>query len=302
MPKHFWLNINQKAFPEFSVGDAVEISCLTDEISVSNQFGNLEAHPNRENVLRFVWKVKAEKVTKATAIKVRCGSIVGDCSIEIFADEKDQFMDITSFCFNHRKYSFEIDSKRNFWLLAPCQGILEEPTKVEVECSNGEFKIAGDRMMQPFPRLGISKCKMAITAKTPNQKGILTASIPGHKCSAEVISLDPAGPTIKIELKDISYGNQRYMWQGNILQIAARHPSLNRYLGGPPDFLGQEDKHYRVLLAEIVAEAVCSRLLSRNANDQPGEYSDFDWDAYYAEYCRMMTKFLPIAHETQVKP
>ena len=92
------------------------------------------------------------------------------------------------------------------------------------------------------------------------------------------------------------------MWQGNILRIAARHPSLNRYLGAPPDFIGQEDKHYRVLLAEIVAEAVCSRLLSRNASDQPSEYSDFDWDAYYAEYCRMMTKFLPVAHDTQVKP
>lgn len=193
-------------------------------------------------------------------------------------------------------------SKRHFWLLAPCQGILEEPARVEIECSNGEFKITGDRMMQPFPKLGISKCKLTITAKTANQKTALTASIPGKQCSAEVVSLDSTGPAIKIELKDTSFGNQRYMWQGNILRIAARHPSLNRYLGGPPDFLGQEDKHYRVLLAEIVAEAVCSRLLSRNANDQPSEYSDFDWDAYYAEYCRMMTKFLPIAHETQVKP
>lgn len=300
--RQFWLNIKQEAFPEFSVGDTVEISCLTNEISSSKQFGNLEAHPNRENVLRFVWKIKAEKATKATAVRVRCGSIVSECAIEIFSAEKDKFDDVTSLCFNHRKYSVEIESKRNFWLYAPCEGILEKPTQVEIECSSEEFKIIGERIMRPSPESGISKCKLAITAKTPNQKAILTALIPGQKCSAEVISLDPAGPTIKIELKDLSYGNQRYMWQGNILQIAARHPSLNRYLGGPPNFLGQEDKHYRVLLAEIVAEAVCSRLLSRNANDQPGEYSDFDWDAYYAEYCRMMTKFLPIAHETQVKP
>lgn len=300
--RQFWLNIKQKAFPEFSIGNSVEISCLTNEISASRQFGNLEAHPSRENVLRFVWKVKAEKVTKATAVKVRCGSIVGECAIEIFADEKDQFSDVTALCFNRRKYSIEIETKKNLWLYAPCSGILEKPTKVEIECSSGEYKITGERIMQPFPKLGVSKCKVTITVKAPNQKATLTASIPGQKCSAEVVSLDPAGPAIKIELKDLNYGNQRYMWQGNILQIAARHPSLNRYLGAPPSFSGQEDKHYRVLLAEIVAEAVCSRLLSRNANDQPGEYSDFDWDAYYAEYCRMMTKFLPIAHETQVKP
>lgn len=300
--RQFWLNIKQKAFPEFSVGETVEISCLTDEISTSKQFGILEAHPNRENVLRIVWKIKAEKPTKATAVRVRCGSIIGECAIEIFADEKEQFSNVTSLCFNRRKYSVETESKRSIWLYAPCLDVFEKPTKVEVECSSGEFKVSGDRMMQPFPRSGISKCKLTITAKAPNQKATLIVSIPGQRCSAEVISLDPAGPAIKIELKDVSYGNQRYLWQGNVLQIAARHPSLNRYLGGPPDFLGQEDKHYRVLLAEIVAEAVCSRLLSRNANDQPEEYSDFDWDAYYAEYCRMMTKFLPIAHETQVKP
>lgn len=300
--RQFWLNIKQEAFPEFSVGDTVEISCLTDEISASRQFGNLEAHPNRQNVLRFVWKVKAEKATEATAVRVRCGSIVSECAIEIFAAEKDKFNDVTSLCFNHKRYSVEVDSKRSFWLFAPCEGILEKPTQVEIKCSSGEFQIIGERIMRPSPESGVSKCKLAITSKIPNQKATLTASVPGQKCSAEVVSLDPAGPTIKIELKDVSYGNQRYMWQGNILQIAARHPSLNRYLGAPPDFSGQEDKHYRVLLAEIVAEAVCSRLLSRNANDQPGEYSDFDWDAYYAEYCRMMTKFLPLAHETQVKP
>ena len=31
------------------------------------------------------------------------------------------------------------------------------------------------------------------------------------------------------------------------------------------------------------------------------EYQDFDWDAYYAEYTKLMTEFLPIAHESQLK-
>jgi len=206
--RQFWLNIKQKAFPEFSIGNSVEISCLTNEISASRQFGNLEAHPTRENVLRFVWKIKAEKATKATAVRVRSGSIVGECAIEIFADGKDQFCDVTSLCFNRRKYSVEIESRRNLWLYAPCNGILEKPTKVEIECSSGEFKITGEQIMQPFPRLGVSKCKLTVTAKTPNQKATLTASIPRQKCSAEVVSIDPAGPAIKIELKDMSYVSQ----------------------------------------------------------------------------------------------
>jgi hypothetical protein len=300
--RQFWLNIKQKAFPEFSIGDPVEISCLTNDITASRQFGNLEAHPSRENVLRFVWKVKAEKATKATAVRVRCGSIVGECHIEIFAEEKDRFADVKSLCFNRQRYTVEIGSKRNFWLYAPCRDGLERPTGIEIECPNDKFKITGERIMQPFPKLGVSKCKLTLTVLAPNQQATINASVLGQTCSAEVVSLGPLGPAIEIKMNsDMEMKNQRYFWRGNILEIAARHPSINRYLGPAPKYPGQEDDRYKVLLAEIVAEAVCSQLLGRNIKDQPEEYADMDWDAYYAEYCRMMTKFLPIAHETQVK-
>ena len=42
-----------------------------------------------------------------------------------------------------------------------------------------------------------------------------------------------------------------------------------RYLGSAPDFSGQEETHFRILLAEITAEAVCSRLISRKEADDP---------------------------------
>jgi hypothetical protein len=71
--------------------------------------------------------------------------------------------------------------------------------------------------------------------------------------------------------------------------------------GPHPEYFGQEEKHFRVLLAEIVAEAVCSLVISKNAALRREEYEDFDWDAYYAEYTKLMTEFLPIAHESQVK-
>ncbi len=69
----------------------------------------------------------------------------------------------------------------------------------------------------------------------------------------------------------------------------------------PEEFAGQEEKHFRVLLAEIVAEAVCSLLISKNSALRPEDYDDFDWDAYYASYTKLMTEFLPIAHESQLK-
>ena len=82
-------------------------------------------------------------------------------------------------------------------------------------------------------------------------------------------------------------------------EVAARHPSLRRYLGDKASgFVGQDAKHFRLLLAEIVAESVCQKLVSQLTNDNPEDYEDADWDLYYAEYSRLMTEFLPIAPHT----
>ena len=105
---------------------------------------------------------------------------------------------------------------------------------------------------------------------------------------------------MRIKLEDIDLGNQRYRWRQNVLEIAGKHPSLRRYLGEKATgFPGQESIHFRLLLAEIVAEAVCAHLLSRNVEASPEDYEDADWDLYYAEYSKYMTKFLPIAHKLQ---
>ena len=82
---------------------------------------------------------------------------------------------------------------------------------------------------------------------------------------------------------------------------AARHPSLRRYLGQAAEgFPGQNNHQFRVLVAEIVADAVCADIVSRNADANPESYANADWDRYYAEYSEYMTRFLPIAHRTQV--
>ena len=90
----------------------------------------------------------------------------------------------------------------------------------------------------------------------------------------------------------------RYTWKGNELEIAARHPSLARYLGTKDQgFPGQEEKHFRVLMSEIVADAVCARLLQKNIEANPIDYEDADWNQYYAEFSEYMTAFLPKAHK-----
>ena len=88
-----------------------------------------------------------------------------------------------------------------------------------------------------------------------------------------------------------------------MLEIAARHPSLSRYLGSQSSgYPGQEKPHFRVLLAEIVADAVCSKIVVNR--EATGHYQDEDpdWNYFYHEYSKLMTEFLPMAHSLQLPP
>ena len=80
---------------------------------------------------------------------------------------------------------------------------------------------------------------------------------------------------MSINIEDVDLENQRYRWRQNTLELAARHPSFKRYLGDKEDnFPGQETKHFRLLVAEVVADAVCARLVSHNVQANPEEYED----------------------------
>jgi hypothetical protein len=297
----FWLNVNQETFPEVSEGDAVEIGCATDEISTNKRFAALEPHPSQPSVLRAVWTIKAEKPTHATAVSARVGPLAAETTVEVLATEQDRYAHVKSLTFSSKRYSVRKESRKIVQILAPLPPGSQRSTPLEIACDHRGFAISGDRQLIPQPALGVSICRLRISAAESECRGTLVARADGSRCSAEVYSLDPLGSSIKIDIKDADHKNQRYFWRGNTLEIAARHPSLCRYLGNSPEFPGQEEKHFRLLLAEIVAEAVCARIISRNAETRPVEYEEYDWEAYYADYTKMLTEFLPLAHASQVR-
>lgn len=130
--------------------------------------------------------------------------------------------------------------------------------------------------------------------------GTITISAAGSEATADLHAVPPPGAALSIQLEDIDLKHQRSRWRKNVLEIAARHPSLSRYLGSKAaGFPGQEQKHFRVLVAEIVADAICGRLVDQNIRANPEDYENADWNLYYADYTRFLSLFLPIAHRLQ---
>ena len=300
--QRFWLNISQKANPDLAVGSVVQIACESDHLSVDKPFCALELHPQRESVLRCIWQVRAQSATPTTGVTARVGGIVASAVIEVFASERDKYADIKELCFNRRTYRLQAGTSRRVRLLAPVPACISEPTPVEIRATHAAVRIAGDRILCPNERLGIAECQLRLTVKDPNLRATITAIAKGLQAEAEVITGPPPGESIQIKLEeDKDFGNSRSHWRGTVLEIYTRHPSLRRYLGSKAEgFPGQEKTQFRVLLAEIVAYSVAERILTRNAATNTADYREYDLEAYLAERDRLVTRFLPLAHETQV--
>jgi hypothetical protein len=300
--QRFWLNVSQEKHPELAVGSTAQIERESDAISCSRPVCPFEQHPNQEGTLRCIWEVVGERPSKTTGIIVRAGSIVADAAIEVLASERDKYADVRAFQYTHNRYFAMPGVRKRVRLLAPCPDIISNPTVVQLSCDNRLVKIEGDRVAHPRVNLGIAECRFHVTLPDPDMKVRLCADIPGHRAEAEVIS-KPNGQAIKIKLEDVDFKNQRSMWQkdGSTLVIAARHPSLRRYLGPQSEeFPGQKTTHFKVLLAEIVAFAVCEQILGRNIDRNPDDYLPADFENFISHRDELVTKFLPKAHESQV--
>ena len=295
------LRIKQSVFPEIESGAAVQVDCLTDEVAVDKRFAPLQPHAVEEDVLQATWKLTGVRPTPATGMVVRIGPVSVECMVEVLESEADRYSDIDALQFQKQRYRLKLGGNRKrVQILAPI-ALISDPGRVEVSVDNSRFRLSGDPMFHPRENLGVAMCDLRIgVTGTEETSGIITARIENEEATAEVFAVQPLGAGIKINLEDIRFGNQRYRWRQNVLEIAARHPALQRYLGPPPEFEGQDAKHFRVVLAEVIADAVCARLISDNVRANPGEYEDADWDHFYAEYSRLITNFLPDAHKLQV--
>jgi hypothetical protein len=231
---------------------------------------------------------------------VRVGPINTEAVIEVLASEADRYRDVAGFQFENKRYRIRTDRKRKkIRLLAPIHAV-PSPTSITVEVDSPHFGLSGQKVLQPNQALHVALCDLLVTSDAKEATALLVARLGDAEATATIISAPPLGADMKIKLEDIDLGNQRSRWRQNVLEIAARHPSLRRYLGDAQQrFPGQELRHFRVLIAEVVADAVCALLVRRNELASPEEFEDADWDTYYALYTKYMTGFLPKAHQLQ---
>ena len=297
----YWLNINTRVFREVREGDSVQVTRMTRDISVHPNIMELEPHPKMPEVLRARWNVTGESRTEATGLIAAVGPVRAETTLEVLGDEKERYKHITSLEFSHARYMVKTDgSRKPIKVLCPLD-TAPQGGQLTVTVTDRKFQLKGETHLVPKAESGVAIAKFGVCSKSEGVIATIKASFREQVAEANLVGKDPPGVGIKIKLEDIDLKSQRSQWKGNVLEIAARHPSIRRYLGSKSEeFFGQRHKHFRLLLAEVVADAVVRKALSSFERD--GEYDGEvkDWDFYYAEYHRMMSKFLPDAHKLQI--
>ena len=286
-----WLTVRTEAFPEIGEGEAVQVECLTDEISADATEAPLEAVEAQEGALRATWSVKALQATPATGLEARVGPIKAESTIAVLASEADRYADVTGLRFERGSYRIRGGSRRTIRLLAPIALARAGGRDFDLELSSDDFRVSGARRLVLSARLGIAACKLTAAvlddAAAPTR---LIARLGEHEAETELRATPAAGAGIVIKLEDVDHGALRYRWKKNELEIGARHPALKRYLGPKSEqYPGQDSLPFRVLLAEVVAEALCARRLQGNIEANPRDFEGMSWDDHYRHFARMMS-------------
>ena len=293
-----WLTVLAEAFPEIAEGDGVEIRCLTDDLRAERAEARLEPHATREGVLRASWSVRAVEATPATGLAVRVGPIEAESTLAVLESEADRYRDLTGLAFERPRYRIRGGSRRQIRLLAPTALVRSAGRNFELTLSSDEFGISGSRRLLLKASAGIAVARLTVRLLDDEAAPArLVARLGEHEAETELRAAAPAGAGIVIRLEDVDHGALRYRWNKNVLEVGARHPSLMRYLGPKAEsYPGQNAMHFRVLLAEVVAEALCARRLEGNVEANPNDFEGMTWDDYYRHFAQLMSRFLPKAH------
>lgn len=144
---------------------------------------------------------------------------------------------------------------------------------------------------------GVGKTSV-VSLSIPTKDGVETANTRVKVMERE----EASGVSIDIQLVPDPGGQWRAAWDRdnpNLLKVFAEHPTLARYLGPRQEqYPGQGQPHFRVLLAEIVADKVVQRILDTKAFANPRLFADLQ--NFFFLYSEEMTSFLPIAHRSML--
>ena len=266
---------------------------------------DLEPDPVHEGLLRGSFRLKAVAEGR---VQIGCQVDAKDPvygEVQVVSATPVDLEIPNDFAFHRKAYTVKEGAQRKLLLRARFSPPPEEPPSVKLHFSDPKTVVLRSR--QGFELvLGTTYYEAAfqVEGSKLHGKARVTATV-GDKvahCDVAVVPREEEGVDLEFKLVSYSLGqNYRAVWdraKPSRLLITTQHESVSRYLGKETDdYPGQHGDAFRVLLAELISDNVCRRIVEEHARTLPG---DFDSDKIYVLHNRLMREFTPIAHRIQL--
>jgi len=296
----------------------VKIKSEGDALAVMDTSIELKPHKNRPETFLGYFRVRGEAVTDTVLIEATLNQHNSATAIAQVVDTTiEEHFFTESLEFEHNTYQVKEGKRRAIRLFAKYPEVVSEETKVESSSTDSEgIPVRGRCKLTPVAGSNFACGDVIIQGRRVHARAEIKARINEYAASTIVKVVQSSGDgtiPIRIELRDQDFGNFRAKWaehesQPNLLLISARHKSLSRYLGPSPNFEGQNKAHFKILLAEIVAESVARKSLVLEAQERSWEFHWADEKEDYmiansvlAELHRRMREFAFIAHSIMLE-
>ena len=289
--------------------DVARVNCEGEGIRLLAKEFLLKPSLHNEDLLSGSFQVEGVGLTSSTLLSVVYDSLPPtEALVSVVESKSHNFIDVPNgLAFEGDHYSVREGRTRRMLLRAEYPAVVNAVTAVQVSSSSEHIPVVKPQC-RLFPVSGSNYAEGYVTVqgRKLNEKGTIVARVSQKACEAmvEVIQRPSVGFPIRISIRDESYGNFRAKWDRpenpHHLLISAKHESVKRYLGAGPEFEGQNAPHFKILLAEIVSENICRRVLEELARLSPWEYEGLDMEGFYAQHSRLMKEFTPIAHSVQL--
>ncbi len=197
--------------------------------------------------------------------------------------------------FENQRYALKEGVDRIVRLLAPWHLISEnDPTP--------EVSLSGDSSISIVQRPGLigfdenrdcAVCAVVVKGRGVGSSGRLLARLGNAEAETNLGVTASGAKDLRVRYEELDIDQRAMMSEdGSTLTINARSPSIARYLGSRSQgYPGQDDIHFRTMLAEVVTGAVAKHVIqNRQHQERPDTYR------ILYQHSQLIEKWLPRVH------
>lgn len=271
--------VNKKVFDR--VGHDILVKSDDPAIEILDYPFKLRVHRSRNDRLIGTFRVKGVSIRDTICLQTENTDMPkAEAIANVVGATSEEHLFNNPLEFEHKQYTIKEGSSRTIRIFAKYPEVISAPVQIQVVSSDiSGIPVKGATRLVPIEGSNFAVGEVNIQARRQGGSPTLTAQLDCYEASTKikVIQKDENGIPLQIKLVSHSLGIYRAAWsmqEPNVLEISADHDSIKRYLGSAPDYDGQDLPHFRVLLAEIVAERVCMKALELEVKARPWDFKD----------------------------